>query len=103
MPRGAQHLSRNNPVIFRATHPRVDESSEEITQRKEKAVPYVNIKLTPPGVSPEQKAQVIAGVTKVLQDVLGKKPELTFVVIDEVQPEDWGIGGESVAQRMEKL
>ena len=66
-------------------------------------MPYVNIKLTPPGVSAEQKAQVIAGVTKVLQDVLGKKPELTFVVIDEVEPEDWGIGGLSVARQLEKL
>ena len=66
-------------------------------------MPYVNIKLTPPGVSAEKKAEVIAGVTKVLQDVLGKKPELTFVVIDEVQPEDWGIGGLSVAEQLEKL
>ena len=66
-------------------------------------MPYVNIKLTPPGVSAEKKAEVIAGVTKVLQDVLGKKPELTFVVIDEVEPEDWGIGGRSVAQQLERL
>lgn len=66
-------------------------------------MPYVNIKLTPPGVSAEKKAEVIAGVTKVLQDVLGKKPELTFVVIDEVEPEDWGIGGQSVAQQLGRL
>lgn len=66
-------------------------------------MPYVNIKLTPTGVTAKQKAEVIAGVTKVLQDVLGKKPELTFVVIDEVDPEDWGIGGQSVAEQLDQL
>ncbi len=66
-------------------------------------MPYVNIKLTPPGVSAEKKAEVIAGVTKVLQEVLGKKPELTFVVLDEIEPEDWGIGGRSVAQQLDRL
>jgi 4-oxalocrotonate tautomerase len=66
-------------------------------------MPYVNIKITPPGASPQQKAAVIEGVTKVLEDVLGKKPELTFVVIDEVQPEDWGIGGKSVARQLDRL
>jgi 4-oxalocrotonate tautomerase len=66
-------------------------------------MPYVNIKLTPPGATAQQKAEVIAGVTKVLQDVLGKKPELTFVVIDEVDPEDWGIGGLSVAEQLDRL
>ena len=66
-------------------------------------MPYVNIKLTPPGVSAEKKADVIAGVTKVLQEVLGKKPELTFVVIDEIEPEAWGIGGRSVAQQLDSL
>ncbi len=66
-------------------------------------MPYVNIKITPPGASPQQKAALIEGVTKVLEDVLGKKPELTFVVIDEVQPEDWGIGGKSVARQLDRL
>ncbi|SNZ19326.1 tautomerase family protein [Cohaesibacter gelatinilyticus] len=62
-------------------------------------MPYVNIKVTreggPDGTGPsaEQKAQLIAGVTNLLQDVLGKKPATTFVVIDEVLLEDWGIGG----------
>ena len=62
-------------------------------------MPYVNIKVTreggPAGTGPsaEQKAHLIAGVTNLLQDVLGKKPATTFVVIDEVLLEDWGIGG----------
>jgi 4-oxalocrotonate tautomerase len=56
-------------------------------------MPYVNIKVTREGVSKEQKAQLIKGVTDLLVDVLNKNPATTFVVIDEVEPEDWGIGG----------
>ncbi len=56
-------------------------------------MPYVNIKVTREGVTPEQKAQLIAGVTQLLVDVLDKSPATTFVVIDEVALEDWGIGG----------
>lgn len=56
-------------------------------------MPYVNIKVTREGVSREQKAQLIKGVTDLLVDVLNKNPATTFVVIDEVEPDDWGIGG----------
>ncbi|NSY41249.1 4-oxalocrotonate tautomerase family protein [Leisingera sp. ANG59] len=62
-------------------------------------MPYVNIKVTreggPDGTGPsaDQKAQLITGVTGLLQDILGKNPATTFVVIDEVALEDWGVGG----------
>ncbi len=56
-------------------------------------MPYVNIKITREGATPEQKAELIAGTTKLLADVLDKNPATTFVVIDEVDMEDWGIGG----------
>lgn len=62
-------------------------------------MPYVNIKITreggPDGTGPsaEEKARLIAGVTDVLATVLGKNPATTFVVIDEVKVEHWGIGG----------
>tara|TARA_R110002049_G_scaffold201563_1_gene372306 strand:+ start:19302 stop:19520 length:219 start_codon:yes stop_codon:yes gene_type:complete len=62
-------------------------------------MPYVNIKVTreggPDGTgpSPEEKNRLIKGVTDLLQQVLGKSPATTFVVIDEVALEDWGIGG----------
>jgi len=57
-------------------------------------VPYVNIKITREGgTSPRQKAALIDGVTRLLADVLDKSPATTFVVIDEVETEDWGIGG----------
>ncbi|MEH7827417.1 tautomerase family protein [Gemmobacter denitrificans] len=61
-------------------------------------MPYVNIKVTREGVTPEQKARLIAGVTNVLVDVLNKSPATTFVVIDEVALEDWGIGGVPVTE-----
>lgn len=56
-------------------------------------MPYVNIKITREGATPAQKAELIAGVTDLLVRVLDKSPATTFVVIDEVTMEDWGIGG----------
>ena len=61
-------------------------------------MPYVNIKVTREGVTPEQKAELIAGVTDLLVQVLNKSPATTFVVIDEVALEDWGVGGLPVEQ-----
>jgi len=56
-------------------------------------MPYINIKVTREGVTREQKAALIDGVTRLLSDILDKNPATTFVVIDEVEMEDWGIGG----------
>ncbi|WP_390910580.1 2-hydroxymuconate tautomerase family protein [Pseudosulfitobacter sp. SM2401] len=61
-------------------------------------MPYVNIKVTREGVTPAQKAALISGVTDLLVRVLDKAPATTFVVIDEVALEDWGIGGLPVEQ-----
>lgn len=62
-------------------------------------MPYVNIRITDEKVSSEEKQALIAGVTKVLQDVLGKNPATTFVIIDEVNTDNWGIAGEQVTKR----
>lgn len=56
-------------------------------------MPYVNIKITREGVTPEQKVELIKGTTDLLVRVLNKSPATTFVVIDEVDMEDWGVGG----------
>jgi 4-oxalocrotonate tautomerase len=56
-------------------------------------VPYVNVKITKDGVTAEQKAQIVAEITDTLVRVLGKKPEQTHIVIDEVDPENWGFAG----------
>ena len=59
-------------------------------------MPYVNIKITDEQVTAEQKAALIAGVTQLLVDVLNKNTATTVVVIDEVNTDNWGIGGEVV-------
>ena len=62
-------------------------------------MPYVNIKITNEGVTAEQKAELIKGATDLLKNVLKKNPATTFVVIEEVKTDNWGIGGESVTVR----
>ena len=65
-------------------------------------MPFVNIKITREGASAEQKAQLIRGVTGLLADILGKNPQTTAVVIEEVDLDNWGIGGESVTVRRQR-
>lgn len=69
-------------------------------------MPYVNIKITREGATARQKAALIAGATDLLAEVLNKTPATTVVVIDEVDTEDWGIGGlpvEDFRQRQKAL
>ena len=61
-------------------------------------MPYVNIRITREGATAEQKAELIEGVTRLLQETLGKNPDTTVVVIDEVEMDNWGIGGLPVEQ-----
>lgn len=65
-------------------------------------MPYVNIKITREGVTSEQKAQLIKGVTSLLKEVLNKNPATTFVIIEEVDTDNWGISGEQVSIRRKK-
>lgn len=65
-------------------------------------MPYVNVKLIDSQVTKEQKAELVAGITQVLQTVLNKDPEKTFVVIDEVNADNWGLGGELVSERIKQ-
>ncbi len=62
-------------------------------------MPYVNIKITKEGATQDQKARLIKGATDLLVDVLGKNPATTVVVIDEVDTDNWGIGGETITVR----
>lgn len=59
-------------------------------------MPYVNVRIAG-NATAEQKEEVIAGITEVLQRVLDKRPEATHVVIDEVDPANWGNTGKSIA------
>ncbi|MFE8602852.1 4-oxalocrotonate tautomerase family protein [Archangium violaceum] len=59
-------------------------------------MPYVNVRITRDGTTREQKAQVISEITATLQRVLGKDPELTHIIIDEIDTDDWGFAGRLV-------
>jgi len=65
-------------------------------------MPYVNIRITRDGVTADQKTELIKGVTGLLAKVLDKNPATTVVVIDEVDTDNWGIGGESVTERRQR-
>ncbi|MBC3437030.1 4-oxalocrotonate tautomerase family protein [Pseudomonas sp. BW16M2] len=60
-------------------------------------MPYVHIRVTDEGVTAEHKRQLIEGTTHLLEQVLNKPPASTFVVIEEVPTDNWGVGGESVS------
>lgn len=62
-------------------------------------MPYVNIKITREDATSAQKAELTKGVTDLLAGVLGKNPATTVVVIEEVDTDNWGIGGESLTVR----
>ena len=61
--------------------------------RYDQGMPYVNVRITKDGVTPEQKAAIVREITDTLVRVLGKKPEHTHVIIDEIDPENWGYAG----------
>ena len=61
-------------------------------------MPYVNVRILEENVTAQQKSDVISGITDVLVRVLGKNPDTTFVVIDEVPLENWGHKGKSIAE-----
>ncbi|MBR1218767.1 4-oxalocrotonate tautomerase family protein [Bradyrhizobium sp. U87765 SZCCT0131] len=63
-------------------------------------MPIVTIQVTREGTAPgttsvtaAEKAALIKGTSELLRDVLGKPLEATFVVIEEVDVENWGWGG----------
>jgi len=60
-------------------------------------MPYVRIEITD-GATYEQKLQIYKETTEMLQRILNKKPEYTFVVIEEVDNRNWGHMGTSVAK-----
>ncbi len=65
-------------------------------------MPFVNIKITKDGVTAEKKAELIKGATDLLVSVLGKNPKTTVVVIEEIDTDNWGIGGETVTTLRKK-
>jgi 4-oxalocrotonate tautomerase len=73
-------------------------------------MPIVTIQITREGTTPgaasvtaEQKAALIKGTSELLLDVLNKSLDSTFVVIEEVELDNWGWGGLPVAEFRKKL
>ena len=62
-------------------------------------MPYVNIKITEESTTKKQKKKLVKGATKLLEKVLGKNPKTTFVIIDEVPCDNWGINNELVSNK----
>lgn len=61
-------------------------------------MPYVHIRITPDGATRERKERIIEGVTDLLVAELDKDPAVTFVVIEEVATDNWGVAGQSVTR-----
>jgi 4-oxalocrotonate tautomerase len=68
-------------------------------------MPYVNIRITreQEPVTSEQKAALIKGVTDLLVDVINRGPATTVVVIDEIDTDNYGVGGETITVRRKKI
>ncbi len=65
-------------------------------------MPYVNIKVTRETLTTLQKQALIRGVTDLLVKVLDKEPQTTHVVIDEIDTDNWGFGGQSVTDHRQR-
>ena len=72
-----------------------------LERENEGTMPLVTIRVTGgnEAPTPEQKKELIRGATDLLVRVLGKNPATTTVIIDEVPPENWGIGGLDTPER----
>jgi 4-oxalocrotonate tautomerase len=61
-------------------------------------MPYVNVKVAGT-LTKEQKKKIVEGITKVLQEVANKPPEATYIVIEEVDRDNWGKGGKLLSDK----
>ncbi len=61
-------------------------------------MPYVNVKVAG-NLTKEQKQKIVEGITKVLEEVANKPPEATYIVIEEVDRDNWGKGGKLLSDK----
>ena len=78
------------------------DTSGAVKHETNETMPYINVKITREGVTPRQKREIIAGVTRLMTDILNKDPQRTHVVIDEIDTDNWGVGGEPVTEMRKK-
>lgn len=66
-------------------------------------MPLVNIRVLKEDQFPtEKKAELIKRVTEAVAETLGKNPSATWVIVEEVSTDNWGVGGETITQRRER-
>lgn len=61
-------------------------------------MPFVNVKLAESGATKEQKAQIVKEITETLQRVLNKDPNVTHIVIEEINTDNWGNRGQLLTE-----
>ncbi|WP_457643484.1 tautomerase family protein [Persephonella sp.] len=61
-------------------------------------MPYVNVKVAG-SLTKEQKKQIVEGITKLLEEIAGKPPSATYVVIEEIDRDNWGKGGKLLSEK----
>lgn len=66
-------------------------------------MPIITVQITDEEVTPDQKSAIMKGATALMTDILGKDPNTTFVVIEEVALENWGIAGLPVTEFRKRL
>jgi len=65
-------------------------------------MPYINVRLARKDITTEQKARIVREITATMQSVLGKRPESVHVVIDEIDPDNWGYAGELTSEHRKR-
>lgn len=78
------------------------DTSGAVKHETNETMPYINVRITREGVTPRQKREIINGVTRLMTDILNQDPQRTHVVIDEIDTDNWGVGGEPVTELRKK-
>ena len=67
-------------------------------------MPFVKICVTKENDEPtkEQKELLINGVTNLINEVLGKNKNSTVVIIEEINTDNYGLGGKSITNLRKK-
>jgi len=55
-------------------------------------MPYINVRVAGP-LTGTQKQEICSRITQVMEDVAGKPPAATYIVIDEVPRTNWAKSG----------
>jgi 4-oxalocrotonate tautomerase len=64
-------------------------------------MPYVNVQITQ-GATRQQKADIVADISESLIKHLNKRPEHIYVVIQEIEQDNWGFAGKLTSEWLKK-